>query len=139
VLERASYFAPEAPRTLEDFDEAGPIDVKGDFVRIRSRAMRFGSKEDEQRMTESERAVLTFQLLGTRQLEVEAPQASRIRGAKRHVVDAQYPHRSQSREAALPGISGTSVRPREAVRKRLGDPGAPPTPLVLLRHIREGY
>ena len=102
VLERSPDLASEALRTLEDLAEAGPVDIEGDFVRIGSRATRLGPKKDEQRLAQSERPVLTFQLLGAGQLEVEAPQTSRIGGAKRHVVDAENPHRWQSSEAPVP-------------------------------------
>ena len=41
--------------------------------------------------------MLTLQLLGPRQLEVEAPQRIRIGRTEGQVVDAENPHRSQSR------------------------------------------
>ena len=53
---------------------------------------RAGPKEDEQRLAESEWAVLPLQFLGARQLEVETPQTFGVRRSKRQVVDAQNPH-----------------------------------------------
>ena len=106
MLEWPPDLASEPVRPLEDVAEAGSIDVEGDFVRIGSGATRLGPKEDEQRLTESERAVLAFELLGAGQLEVEAPQTGRIGSAKRDMVNAENTHRSQSREAFLLPRSG---------------------------------
>jgi hypothetical protein len=100
VRERSPNFASEALRALEHVVEASPVDVECDFVRVVRRTARFGQKEHEQRLAQSDRAVLALQLLGAGQLKVEAPQTIWVRCAKGQVVDPENSHGTQSRARA---------------------------------------
>jgi hypothetical protein len=77
---------------FEHIGESGPVNVECDLVWVGRRAGVLGLKEDEQRLAESEWAVLALPFLGARQLEIGTPQTIRVRRSKRQVVDAQNPH-----------------------------------------------
>jgi hypothetical protein len=96
VLDRPAYLAAERPSPLEDVLEARTINVERDLVRVCGGPMRFGSEEHEQSLADSDWGVFAFELIGTRQLEIETAEPIGVSRSKGEMIHAEHPHGANS-------------------------------------------